>query len=188
MLPALFRIPDLSLVGTSVCSGLLTMLAVPLASNATPVAVKIYDQKSYNGTLVFTVGPKSGDKILLTGSNRVVDVPVFEWPAGAPLGISGEFAAKPSWWKGPKKGRLEWKIVDLAPLLGPLRDTSQPMEQRVLAFFKAKTLLEAQHQELLDASLPIEIGDKSSPDEIRAAESRLHFALPKEYSDLVTHV
>ncbi|MFN8392481.1 MAG: SMI1/KNR4 family protein [Bdellovibrionota bacterium] len=154
----------------------------------TTVAAKIYDQKGFAGTLAFEVGGVEVSQCKLTGSNRLVEFPLFDWPATTSLSLSGTFAARPSRWLGPKKGRQEWTVVDLAPLLAPLRDSSMAMPQRVLEFFKSKSLLEAHYPELLDASLPIEIEDRCAAEDLANAEARIGFALPREHRELLEEV
>lgn len=102
--------------------------------------------------------------------------------------LSGEFAFTDKVRRSRARGTQRWRIVDLAPVVGPLRDASRPFGQRVRDFVRAKSALEKTHPTLADDVSVEPAAAAESADAIKAAESRLGFPLPPEHVSLLRDV
>jgi hypothetical protein len=79
----------------------------------------------------------------------------------------------------------EVKVVDVDPVLAPLRDRSKPFGARIQAFLAARAKLGSTWPALGDAGAHVSARDGHSREEIELAEQRLGFNLPREYAEML---
>jgi hypothetical protein len=153
------------------------------SAQATKVAVSMTHHAHYTASLTLSVDRSAVCKIALAeqqDSQQEREVCVFELPATArEIALSGEFAHVQSE-HPPTRGSRRFRIVDIAPVIRPLRDTSRPFGQRVRAFLQAKEALEKAHPALMD-NVELETSEREKPEAVKAAEARLKFPLPPEH-------
>lgn len=167
------------------CSGLL--FASSLASGrAVQVAVSTNHHENSTASLTLSVDGRAACKIALAEQESwdEREACVFELPPDArEIGVTGEFTLL-SAGGPPTRGSRRWRIVDIAPLIRPLRDTSRPFGQRILAFLEAREAFEKAHP-ALSGHVEVETSAGATAEAIKAAAARLKFPLPPEHVSLL---
>ena len=85
-------------------------------------------------------------------------------------------------------GNQKFKILNIAPIMQTLRDTSRPFGQRLLDFKKAMLAFDKHYPEseaMYSPSTFLEFGEGVPDSMIKATEQRLGFSLPTEHVDLL---
>ncbi len=163
----------------------------------TPIAINVVSNKYTQANLTLTVNGIDVCHILLEKEKKdpVKDtIYAFDLSEDAKeLILSGTYDYYYSHfdkWKSVS-GNQKFKILDMAPIMQTLRETSRPFGQRLLDFKKAVLAFEKHYPKSKAMYLPstyFELG-KGAPDSmIKAAEQRLGFNLPTEHIDLLRKV
>jgi hypothetical protein len=175
--------------GCAVCCSSV-LLASPLSSAAAvKVVVSMNHHQHYTASLTLSVDRRAVCQIALVEqqTSQERDVCAFELPPAArEVEVSGQFAHLRSD-QPPTRGSRRWRIVDLAPVVSPLRDTSRPFGQRTRAFLRAKEALEKVHSALTD-NVDVETATGETMDAVKAAEARLQFPLPPEHVSFLREI
>jgi hypothetical protein len=167
------------LLGSSLSSG-----------RAVKVAVSTNHHEHSTASLTLSVDGRSVCKIALAEQESwdEREACAFELPPTArEIAVSGEFAYVGSDRPPPTRGNRRWKIVDIAPLMSPLRDTSRPFGQRIRAFLQAKKAFEKAHP-ALSGNVEIETSTGATLEAVKAAEARLKFPLPPEHVSFLREI
>ncbi len=163
----------------------MAMSVFPISADGSPIEVQMFDHKSSSGRIELRLDGKPVHTFLLSGLDTYSNSPVLNWPAETSIAGSGEYSKKRSWFSRPERGEQKWTVLDVAPLVIPLRDTQRSMPDRVSTFLQAKNDFEKTHSEIFDSPVSIEFDEKQSAESIRDAEKRLGFSLPPEHRDLL---
>jgi hypothetical protein len=114
---------------------------------------------------------------------------VLDIPIGADtLRIEGELQQIGSN-KRPQRARgsKTLRLLDLGPLFAPLRDETRPFGERLRAFVAAKAALDARLPDSSSGTVEIDTAIRATDAQIRAAEQRLGYRLPREHVALLEH-
>lgn len=166
----------------------LCLFLLPGAALADPMVIQMYDRSDYKGSLALTIAGIPPCTFQLRGQDKDRDVCTLDLPKDAgTLNLKGDFAWK-HYLRGHQKvkGTQSLKIVDLAPMVGILRDGQKPFGQRLLDFKAAKAAFEKRHEDLADqAYFVFGLGTPAKLEAVKAAEKRLGFSLPPEHASLL---
>jgi hypothetical protein len=179
-------------VSVSVCAVFCSSLLVGsllAAGRAVRVAVSTNHHQNSTASLTLSVDGRSVCKIALAEQESFVEreACAFELPPTArEITVSGELSYVSSGGP-PTRGSRRWRIVDIAPLVSPLRDTSRPFGQRIRAFLDAKQAFEKAHPALKD-NVELETSTGATSKAIEAAEARLKFPLPPEHVSFLREI
>jgi hypothetical protein len=189
VLSRLMKTSGLAVVIVLVCAALL-MASGTMPPTAVATAVRMEHYEDHTATLTLAVDGRDTCRIALTAQKtyQVRDVCSFELPPTArDIQISGEYAFTRSRKREHVRGSRRFQIVDLAPVVSPLRDASRPFGQRVRAFVSATKTL-TQSYPAFKHALEVEPGTSETAEAVAAAQSRLGFALPPEHVSLLREI
>ena len=160
--------------------------ALPAAAQS--VLVRTYDRSDYKGSLALSADGGAPCRLVLEGKDRYRECTLKLTGEAQTIRLQGDFAWT-HYRKGKQKakGTQSWQIVDLGPLVSPLRNLDKPFGRRLHDFRAAKDEFEKKHKEMVEASgaLVFELGKPAAPAAVKAAEKRLGFSLPPEYASLL---
>ncbi len=157
----------------------------------TPIAIRVWSNEHTQANLNLTVDGVNLCHILLEKGEKDQGKYItytFDLPKDArALNLSGTYENYDS--KQQISGNQNFKILDIAPIMQTLRDTSRPFGQRLIDFKKAVLAFFDQHYPESEAwyspSDSLRFG-KGVPDNmIKAAEQRLGFNLPAEHVNVL---
>lgn len=163
----------------------MAMSLSPISAGGSPIEVQMFDHKSSSGRIELRLDGEPVHTFLLRGLDAYSNSPVLSWDANAAIAGGGDYSKKKAWFSRPERGEQKWTVLDVAPLVIPLRDTHRSMTDRVSTFLRAKEEFDRKHSDIFDSPVSIEIEDKESAEAIRNAEKRLGFSLPPEHKDLL---
>ena len=158
------------------------------AARAPSVAVEVLDQQGISGAATLEAAGASSCAIRFTGSGKALDACLLAIPASATeLRLSGEV----TWRDGDgrtrtAKGTQRWKLLDVSPMAGPLRDASRPLGEGMKALLAARPAFERGSGGLVEEIERTRGTEKATPQAVAAAEKRLGYRLPDGYASLVT--
>ncbi len=157
----------------------------------TPIAVRIWVNEHTQANLNLTVGGINVYHILLEKGEKDQGKYVtytFDLQKDArELNLSGTYEHYDSKHQSVS-GSQNFKIIDIAPIMQTLRDTSRPFGQRLLDFKKAMLTFDQNYpksEAMYSPSTFLKFGKGVSNSMIKAAEQRLGFNLPTEYVNLL---
>jgi hypothetical protein len=161
-----------------------------LATAAAPpsVVIEVLHAEERSGTVTLGVDGAPPCVIVLKGDGKSREACTFALPATAKeIRLTGEVKWK-HWQKGRQvsKGTQSWRILDIGPMVAPLRDASRPFGARMKALLAARPAFEKGAGGLIEESPSlVEAGEKATAAAVAAAEKRLGYTLPSEYASLV---
>lgn len=174
-------------------SGLWVCLVLLVTGQAgfaqTQLRISAYDRDDFRGTIQLATDAKSLTEVTYKGNDADVQLPVIELPASVrELRLTGtlrwtHFAA------GMQTSHVQQvlPVVDLSPLVTPLRDKHSPWHERLGRMQAAQQQFEQRHPELIEeTAFEWKPGKRCTAAEVAAAEQRLGFELPAEHHELLT--
>ncbi len=164
-------------------------LAASAATAAPPsVVIEVFHAEERFGTVTIEIDGAPPCVIVLKGDGKNREACTCALPATAKeIRLTGEVKWK-HWQKGRQvsKGTQSWQILDIAPMVSPLRVTSRPFGARMTALLAARSAFEKGSRGRIEESgYLIDAGEKGTAAAVTAAEKRLGYALPPEYASLV---
>lgn len=173
----------------AVITFLTASLSVAVSAAPPSVAVEVFHRQDVSGTVTLEIPGAPPCAFALRGDGKEEVACSVPLPASADfVRLTGEIRWK-HWQKGKRvsKGTQSWKVLDVAPMATPLRDTSRPLAERMKALLAARPAFERSSGGLLEESEGrIEAGSRSSASDLAAAERKLGYRLPDGYASLVT--
>jgi hypothetical protein len=168
----------------------ITLLLQPASPASPAVILELNDHPDSRGTtLTVTSGRGASCTVSSGGADSARRCTMALPPDVATLTASGDMRLVDEK-RRPRRvrGSTTFQIVDVGPLLAPLRDASRPLGARVRAFVAAKAAFDARHADLETAVVAIGESGPAKAVEIAEAEKRLGFRLPREYVELLRDV
>lgn len=170
----------------SLCVSTLSAATLPAAAQS--VLIRTYDRSDYKGSLALSVDGGTPCRFQLEGKDQYREC-TLELPREAQtIQLQGDFSWK-HYQRGKQKakGTQRWQIVDLGPMVSTLRDSGKPFGRRLHDFRAAKEEFERKNKALVESSgfLDFGLGQPAPAAAVKAAEKRLGFALPAEYTSLL---
>ncbi|HYN42528.1 MAG TPA: hypothetical protein VE129_12170 [Thermoanaerobaculia bacterium] len=166
-------------------------LALPstFAASAPPsVVIEVFHAEERSGTVTLEIDGAPPCVIVLKGDGKNPEACTFTLSATAKeIRLTGEVKWK-HWQKGRQvsKGTQSWRILDIGPMVAPLREASRPFGARMNALLAARPAFEKGSGGLIEESpYLIDAGEKGTAMAVGAAEKRLGYTLPSEYASLV---
>ena len=151
------------------------------------ISVKIFDREDYRGRLELAATDSQGHSFDLKGTNGWLTAAIT-----LPTGVK-ELAFKGNLeWEHYERGKQKssgesiQKLVDISKLIRPLREVVSPWDKRMKNFLAAVDTFEEEHSQLEESfSEYLLQGEPQSQLELKKAEQRLKFALPREHKEML---
>ncbi len=180
---------DLFRVSLSAAAASLSLAASsPVSATPPSIRVDVHHAEERSGTVTLEVAGAPPCVIVLKGDGKSREACTIPLPAGVnAIRLSGEVRWK-HWTKGRQvsKGTQSWKVLDLGPVVAPLRDASRPIGARMKGLVAALPAFEKASGGLVEESAYlVDAGEKGTAAAVAAAEKRLGYALPPDYASLV---
>jgi hypothetical protein len=180
---------DLFRVSLSAAAASLSLAASsPVSATPPSIRVDVHHAEERSGTVTLEVAGAPPCVIVLKGDGKSREACTIPVPAGVnAIRLSGEVRWK-HWTKGRQvsKGTQSWKVLDLGPVVAPLRDASRPIGARMKGLVAALPAFEKASGGLVEESTYlVDAGEKGTAAAVAAAEKRLGYALPPDYASLV---
>jgi hypothetical protein len=164
---------------------------VPDNAQAAPpelkISVKIFDREDYRGRLELAATGSQGHSFELKGTNGWLAAPIT-----LPTGVK-ELAFKGNLeWEHYERGKQKssgesiQKVVDISKLIRPLREVASPWDKRMKNFLAAVDTFEEEQSQLEESfSEYLLLDEPQSQIELKKAEERFKFALPREHKEML---
>jgi hypothetical protein len=166
---------------------LVLQTAVPVIAPRSALSVGLLNPPDYRGSaLTLRIGDSAPCVIPANEPSTRCELDI---PIGADtLRIEGELQQIGSN-KRPQRARgsKTLRLLDLGPLFAPLRDETRPFGERLRAFVAAKAALDARLPDSSSGTVEIDTAIRATDAQIRAAEQRLGYRLPREHVALLEH-
>lgn len=165
-----------------VMSSVLPLAVQPADRAAVTLDVRYYDQPGVRGLASLSAGGRPC-QLAWTGRETARSCAFTVAPGATEIAMTGEYARD----ERPARGTMRWRVIDMGPMLAPLRDPTRPMGDRFRAFQEEKAAFEARYASVLEG-FDLSVRQPDAAAAIAGAEKRLGFALPGEHRHLLSTV
>jgi hypothetical protein len=122
--------------------------AQPGNGMTTTLDIRAYDRAHRRGKAALAAGAQPCE-LVWSGRDVLLSCALTMAPDVTTITLTGEFSSDSG--KRMQKGTMRWRVVDMTPFLGPLRDRTRPPGDRVRDFLRQKAAFETRHASVLEA-------------------------------------
>jgi hypothetical protein len=151
--------------------------------DATTLRIRAFDDTNRKGTVTVRAG-SNACTLRFAGETKTVGCRL-PLPAGT---THIELDRDVKYGRSRYRGTQQIRLVDVAPLLGTLRDRTRPFGDRIRNFIAAKEDLEKSFPQFADAGAIVSRGDVHDRNAVTAAQKALGFELPAQHVEMITTV